>query len=109
MKTESWEKVRKITEGSIFSRVGAWVILNKSGEICGTVKILFPADGAGVLKAVIHEHGFEPQMGTSGGYGYDKKSAALSGAKFGDIILEDSGKDWTNQLRDAGFNVYQAV
>ena len=34
MKTATWEQIRKITEGAAFNRVGAWVIINQSGDIC---------------------------------------------------------------------------
>ena len=89
-------------------RVSVYVILNGKGKICGTVKIQFPKDGAGKLTAILHEHGSAPQIGTASGYGYDKKSAALSGGVFGSVTLIDSGRDWTNQLRDGGYTVYQA-
>lgn len=108
MKNTNWTTARKITESPAFNRVSAYVILNPAGEICGTVKIQFPKDGAGKLTAILHEHGKEPQIGTASGYGYDKKSAALSGGKFGNVTLTDSGRDWTNQLQDAGYTVYQA-
>lgn len=108
MKTATWNEVRKITEGPAFNRVGAWVIINEKGDICGTVKILYPRDGAGKLTAIFHEHGFEPQKGTASGYGYDKASAALSGASINGHYLVDSGRDWTDQLRDFGYKVYQA-
>ena len=108
MKNTDWNPARKITEGTAFNRVSAYVILNKNGEICGTVKIQFPKDGAGKLTAILHEHGNAPQIGTASGWGYDKKSAALRGGVFGGVTLVDSGRDWTNQLQDAGYTVYQA-
>lgn len=107
MKNSDWNTARKITEGAAFRRVSAYVILNSAGEICGTVKMQFPKDGAGKLTAILHEHGIAPQIGTASGYGYDKKSAALSGGTFGTVVLVDSGRDWTYQLQDAGYTVYQ--
>ena len=108
MKSTDWNTARKITEGSAFNRVAAYVIINPAGDICGTVKIQFPKDGAGRLTAILHEHGSAPQIGTASGYGYDKKSAALSGGVFAGHILIDSGRDWSDQIRDGGFKVYQA-
>lgn len=116
MKTKeaSWEQVRKITESTAFNRVGAKVIINPSGDLCGTIKILYPADGAGVLKVVLHEHGYHPQIGRAGGYGYDKLSAALQGMIFGQglqnpITLTDHPHNWEQQLQEAGFRVYGVV
>ena len=108
MKSTDWNTARKITEGAAFNRVAAYVILNPAGEICGTVKIQFPKDGAGRVTAILHEHGSAPQIGTASGYGYDKKSAALSGGVFAGITLVDSGTDWTRQLENNGYKVYQA-
>jgi hypothetical protein len=108
MKQASWDQVRKIENGAALGRAGAWVILFKD-TIKGTVKAAYPKDGAGTLTVIIHEHGFGPQIGKAGGYGYDKLSAALHGAKFGDIILEDSGRGWENQLQDAGYQVYRVL
>lgn len=116
MKTKeaTWEQVRKITESTAFNRVGAKVIINPSGDVCGTIKILYPADGAGTLRVVLHEHGYGPQIGTAGGYGYDKLSAALQGLVFGQglpepLTLADHPHNWERQLQDAGFRVYGVV
>ncbi len=108
MKTANWNTVRKITEGPAFNRVSAYVIINPAGDICGTVKIQFPKDGTGRLTAILHEHGHEPQIGTASGYGYDKTSAALSGGTFAGHTLINSGRDWSDQIREWGFKVYQA-
>ena len=108
MKSTNWNTARKITEGPAFNRVAAYVILNPAGEICGTVKIQYPKDGAGRLTAILHEHGSAPQIGTASGYGYDKKSAALAGGVFAGHTLIDSGRDWSDQIREWGYKVYQA-
>lgn len=109
MKTATWEQVRKITESPAFNRVGAYVIINSKGDICGTIKILYPADGAGTLKVVLHERGYDPQIGKAGGYGYDKLSAALQGMKFSNITLTDYPCNWERQLQNAGYRVYGVV
>ena len=109
MKTATWEQVRKITESSAFNRVSAYVIINPKGDICGTIKILYPVDGAGVLKVVLHEHGYTPQIGKAGGYGYDKLSAALQGLEFAGITLTDHPHNWERQLQDADYKVYCVV
>ena len=108
-KAATWEDVRKITESPVFNRVGAYVIINPAGDICGTIKVLFPKDGAGTLKVVLHEHGNAPQIGKAGGYGYDKLSAALQGLTFAGITLADHPHNWERQLQDAGYRVYGVV
>lgn len=102
----TWDQVRKIEQGPAMSRAGAKVIINSKGEICGTIRIAYPKDGAGTLTVILHEHGNAPQIGTASGYGYDKLSAALSGLTFAGITLEDNPNSWETQLRAAGFNVY---
>ena len=113
-KEATWEQARKITESTAFNRVGALVIINHVGNVCGTIKVLYPKDGAGVLRVVLHEHGYGPQIGSAGGYGYDKLSAALQGMTFGmslpePLILADHPHNWERQLQDAGYRVYGVV
>lgn len=105
----TWEQARKITESSAFERVGARVIINPKGDLCGTIKILYPKDGAGRLQVVLHEHGYGPQIGRASGYGYDKLSAALNGLKFADMILQDHPHNWERQLQEAGYKVYGVI
>jgi len=62
-----------------FSRVSAFVIL-KDGERVATVAIKFPADGASRLYAYTHVFGVEMTRAYAGGYGYDKRSAAVASA-----------------------------
>lgn len=113
-KSASWEQVRKITESPAFNRVGAYVIINPKGDICGTIKVLYPADGAGTMKVVLHEHGYTPQIGKASGYGYDKLSAALQGMIWGQglpepITLTDHPHNWERQLQDLSYQVYGVV
>lgn len=105
-----------------FSRVSAWIILNEWNEKVATVAIKFPQDGAGRLYAYVHWIGLEMVRGFSGGYGYDKRSAAVESAaslietinddnqkKFKEALRLMGGKDWHHALIDAGFTVLQAV
>ncbi|KDR90955.1 hypothetical protein L905_24035 [Agrobacterium sp. TS43] len=113
-----------------FNRVSAYVILDKSGECVAKVAFKFPADGAGRLYAYVHWLGVPMVRGFAGGYGYDKRSAAVASAAnqlygkddkllhdngnplyhaFAYAIVRDSGEYWDTRLRDAGFDVIQAV
>lgn len=120
-----------------FSRVSAFVIL-RDGERVATVALKFPADGAGRLYAYVHWLGNEMVRGYAGGYGYDKRSAAIANAArkyikqerkaaddigdpssymkgdngkagFWHAIADDDGHYWDRRLIDAGFTVLQAV
>lgn len=113
-----------------FKHVSAYVIL-KDGERVATVAFKFPRDGAGRLWAYVHWIGTEMVRGHAGGYGYDKRSAAVANAArkmidpkmqdgrplpmannyrgFIAALLPDDGHYWDNRLRDAGFTVLQAV
>ena len=104
-KFANWDQVRKIETGPALSRAGAKVIM-LNGQIKGTIKIAFPKDGAGKLTVILHEHGFNAQIGHASGYGYDKVSAAMQGMIFAGMTLEDHPHNWEHQLRDAGFEVY---
>ena len=59
-----------------FARVSAFVIC-RDGERVATVALKFPADGAGRLHAYVHWLGLPMVRGFAGGYGYDKRSAAV--------------------------------
>jgi hypothetical protein len=121
-----------------FARVSAYIVLDKSGDCVAKVAFKFPADGAGRLYAYVHWLGNEMVRGQAGGYGYDKRSSAVADAAFryisqerkaaraiGDessymrgkagkkefwhAIEKDGGEYWDTRLRNAGFNVIQAV
>lgn len=111
-----------------FARVSAFVVM-KNGERVATVAFKFPADGAGRLYAYVHWFGTEMVRGFAGGGGYDKRSAACAAAAvangkcrnnigyardesarlFWTILQRDGGAYWDSRLRDAGFDVLQAV
>lgn len=107
-----------------FARVSAYVVL-RDGERVATIAFKFPADGAGRLYAYVHWLGVPMVRGFAGGYGYDKRSAAVANAvrkipddisgkagarqAFIEATERDSGSYWDRRLEDAGFTVFQAV
>lgn len=112
-----------------FANVSAFVIL-KDGKKVATVALKFPRDGAGRLYAYVHWLGLEMVRGFAGGYGYDKRSAAVADAlgkmpvlypvdrglgglsgydNFRGARLAMDSDDWTRALERAGFTVLQAV
>ncbi len=119
-----------------FASVSAFVVV-KDGKRVATVAIKFPRDGASRLYAYLHWMGIEMVRGWAGGYGYDKRSAAVLDASarlpeldhdtYGDgtphhseeerasydafrrALSGHDGLDWDRKLRDAGFEVWQAV
>jgi hypothetical protein len=122
-----------------FAAVSAFVILDKSGERVATVALKFPRDGAGRLYAYVHLIGVEMVRAHAGGYGYDKRSAAVAAAiaKLPAGTVREAGPgevvdsyvkrrqvnrakmqaaapvmdsdDWTRALEKQGFRVLQAV
>lgn len=62
-----------------FQYVSAYVLMN-DGEQIGKIAFKFPKDGAGRLYCYFHLIGSEMTRGYAGGYGYDKKSAAICDA-----------------------------
>lgn len=108
-KFASWDNVRKVENSPALRNAGAKVIINPAGDVCGTIKIAHPADGAGKLTVILHEHGYNAQIGTASGYGYDKVSAALQGMTFAGTVFSDHPQNWEIQLRDAGYKVYTVL
>jgi hypothetical protein len=102
-------------------KVDAFIVLNQKREHVGTVRIHYPRDGAGRLTVVAADwtldrpegETFETftrwQVGTASGGGYDKATAAAGGMTIAGVTLIDEGAGWYNQLRNAGFDVLQAV
>lgn len=106
-----------------FRSVMAFAIV-RDGQQCGKIAFKFPKDGAGRLYAYVHWHGVKMVRGYAGGYGYDKKSAALANAAakiqgegwnpdwqaaFVAAIAKDDGKTWQANLLAARFDVFKAV
>lgn len=121
-----------------FQHVSAYVVTDNAGNRIATVAFKFPRDGAGRLWCYVHFIGLEMVRDYAGGYGYDKRSAAVTYAvgkipeyyiapdsleweiahkqdidaranAFKAALADIGGKDWDAALRDAGFNVLQAV
>ena len=118
-----------------FPRVSAFVVIDKNKERVATIAFHFPKDGAGKLYCYLHVIGITMVRGYAGGYGYDKKSAAIydaseklelqSGAldelerdAATNQVISDfkialkKGADagaWDNELRSLGYTLLQAV
>jgi len=87
-----------------FSNVSAYVITKGANSVM-KINLKFPKDGAGRLYAYAHFYGVPMVRAFAGGYGYDKKSAAVSHA-IEKIVQEpdDSGfvgKQWYEIARKA--------
>lgn len=90
-----------------FANVSAFVV-SRDGEKVATIALKFPRDGAGRLYAYVHWLGLPMVRGFAGGYGYDKRTAAVVAAarKFGqnaaekiaaeNNITEADGRPWLN-------------
>jgi hypothetical protein len=110
-----------------FRNVSAYVIL-KNGERVATIAFKWPRGER--LYAYVHWIGVEMTRGHANGGGYDKRSAAVASAvnkmgvntrvePLGDEMSahvdfmratsRDDGHEWHNRLRNAGFDVVQAV
>lgn len=74
MKTDIYD-----THAKAFDRVSAYVVMRDSERVA-TIALKFPADGAGRLYAYVHWLGIPMVRGMAGGYGYDKRTAAVSTA-----------------------------
>lgn len=96
-------------ENNQWSRTRGIVILDKNNVYVGKILVAYPKDGAGTLRAFLWDFGNDIQMGTAGGYGYDKLSAALRGMTFRGITLQDHPENWEIQLRQAEYNIITVV
>ena len=104
-----------------FPSVSAYVVM-KGNERVANIAFKFPKDGASRLWVYVHWFGTPMVRGSAGGYGYDKKTAACNSASralpasycddltaFVAALAIDDGNDWERNLRNAGFEVLQAV
>ena len=116
-----------------FAKVEGYVITEKGGnDRLATVAFKFPEDGAGRLYCYLHLIGIPMVRGSATGYGYDKRSAAFEDAtdklgisndhhidtvKYTNLIIAfrkagcvgNGGSNWDRALREAGYNVLQAI
>lgn len=111
-----------------FAQVSGYVITDNKASRIATVAFKFPKNGDGRLYCYFHIIGMPMSQGYANGYGYDKKSAAVSDAidklKIADgcdpevqklmYVLKTQGKamdsgNWDNVLRNAGYNLLQAI
>ena len=60
-----------------FGDVGAYLISESNGTICGTVCVKYPKDGAGRVWVYLTIPGGHRVRASADGYGYDKVSAAF--------------------------------
>lgn len=91
------------------------------GIMVAKIVFKFPRDGAGRLYAYTHWFGVPMVRGSASGYGYDKKSAALSRlpameldqnpaqVKFIEALSKDDGYGWVYHLKAAGFTVCTVI
>ena len=70
------------------ANVSVSVILDRKGVHVATVRWLFPRDGAGTVRCEVQTPGQGiTYRGRAGGYGYDKRTAALAGAVIAGIQI----------------------
>lgn len=101
-------------------RVAAYVVM-RGPEHVGTVRVHYPADGAGRLVVYVADWTLDRpehipfneftrwQRGIAGGYGYNKTSAAMSGMVIAGVTTIDDGHDWQHHFRAGGFTILQAI
>ena len=101
-------------EAGPWKRAAAFIVLRGSEHVA-TVRVAYPADGAGRLRVFVWSDDAEGkanriQAGSATGYGYDKLSAAMHGMTIAGVRLDcnGTGGQW-RQLREAGFTVIQAL
>lgn len=83
-----------------FANVSAYIVLDKKGEHVARIALKFPKDGAGRLYAYVHFFGTQMVRGYAGGYGYDKRSAAVANAVR--KIAVESRDERIKELNDGG-------
>ena len=80
-----------LVEGSIQEIARVYILRSKSGR----VQVVVLNYGYGLSLQSLH-------YGDAGGWGYDKLTAALAGARIGDVVLSDHGRDGAG-LHDAAY------
>lgn len=111
-----------------FATVSAYVVLDSDCKLVATVAVRYPAKGLR-LWAYVRILGTPMTRGSASGGGYDKTSAAVSQAiakalmsngrddpearrhveayRKARVVMD--GYDWDRALRDAGYQILQAV
>lgn len=104
-----------------FGNVSAHAITDKKGEPVG--RILFHFSKGGTVSAYVQEWGFVAVTGKAGGYGYDKKGAALYDA-IKKALKDDATKEcplykalegvtyngeWSRLLEKAGYKIQYII
>ena len=107
-----------------FQNVSAYCVVDKAGNRVASIAFKYPRDGAGRLYAYVHIFGGPMTRGFAAGGGYDKHSAAVLDAiakikpadyrpGAADVTtfkrMVDCGDTWDRQLRECGYQVFQAV
>lgn len=92
---------REIEDNTAFSRVSAQLVTHPKKTGYARILSAYPKDGAGRLTVYIVDgfgDTFQTQKGTAGGYGYDKKTAALSSMTIdGHSLTDHCGQDDTSK------------
>lgn len=123
--------VKKPTANEIHARlktledranVAAFVVTDHEGKHIGSIRFHYPRDGGKLTCSAadwslpVPTDGEDRdawtrwQIGWASGGGYDKHTAAMHNMTIGAVKIDGKGgKRWDNQLRDAGYNVIQAV
>lgn len=93
--------VLTVLDGTIHEIARAYILWGKSGR----VQVVVINYGDRWAMQSVH-------YGSASGYGYDKLTAALAGARIGDVVLADHGRDgmtiseaaFENDWKLCGFN-----
>lgn len=87
-------------QSKAFRKVSAFAII-KDGVHVANVNLKFPEDGASRLYAYIHILGLEMVRDFAGGYGYDKRSAAITHAAMKIApYVPFNGESVTNSMKE---------
>jgi hypothetical protein len=107
-----------------FKRVSSFAILDETtNNLIATIALKFPVKGEGRVTAFVHHIGVPMTQGYAGGYGYDKRTAAINSAvesvhvtpndgryfDFINALSLDDGYDWATNLRKANFFAFQTI
>jgi len=111
MKLSIYDQLRKCNKSPAWNRASAYVIM-RGWELVGRINVARSKDGMGTLKVFLWDWTDKGanrsiQFGRASGCGYDKLASALSGMTFGSITLTEGY--WKTDLRDAGYNLIQAL